>query len=252
MVLHPLTSTVRLRARRADISAVTVNGKPSKYTVEPGINCTVGERNHSAQQRAQVEIVYGTEDLPQAKTPNTGVAGKSCTVSVDRGRIQEVRHGSHKLGRSDISANGTACTIPLPSEAGVTTFFVRVTHRNVKLWVPVEVNAQAATSVAKSPAKPHQASATTIDLKKYRNQRLEDLHKNTYKPLVSHFYWANRPGLRHHPAQWPELVGRPWTTQTGYRHISAQVGQGAICIRQRHSVCRTREWSRRRVHFSLR
>lgn len=193
-----LTPTVRLRARRADISAVTVNGKPAKYDVEPGIGCSWVKVTAPLGMETRVVIAYGTEELPRAKAPATGIAGELCTVSVNHGQIKEVRHGSHKLGRSDISADGTACTIPLPSEAGVTTFFVRVTHRNAQLWLPVEVDVQTATSVIDRPAKPGQAalSATPVDLGKFRNQRLEDLHNNTYKPLVEHFYWANRAGFR--------------------------------------------------------
>jgi len=193
-----LSPTVRLRARRADISAVTVNGKPAKYDVEPGIDCSWVKVMAPLGMETQVEIAYGTEELPRAKAPATGIAGELCTVSVNHGQIKEVRHGSRKLGRSDISADGTACTIPLPSEAGVTTFFVRVTHCNAQLWVPIEVDVQTATSVTDRPAKPGQAAlcATPIDLDKFRNQRLEDLHNNTYKPLVEHFYWADRPGMR--------------------------------------------------------
>lgn len=191
-----LTPTVRLRARRADISAVKVNGKAAKYTIEPGIHCAWVTVTAPQGTKGKVEIAYGSEALPRAQAPDAGVAGQSCTVSVDRGRIQEVRHGSRKLNPSGIRSDGTACTLPLPAEAGVTTFFVRVAHRDVQVWIPVEVDVRAATSVGKPPAKTDSLSPITVDLTKYRNQRLADLHTNVYKPLISPFYWANRPGLR--------------------------------------------------------
>ncbi len=193
-----LTSIVRLRARRADILSVTVDGKPSRYTIEPGINCAWVIVSAARSTKAQVEIVYGTEDLPKAKIPEMGFPGKSCTISIDRGSIKEIRHGSHKLEQPDISSDGTMCNLSLPSEAGVTTFFVRVVHRDVQMWVPVEVDVQAGTSVSKSLSKPDGAilSAIPVDLSEFRNQRLTDLHKNTYTPLINNFYWANSLGMR--------------------------------------------------------
>lgn len=188
-----LMPTVRLRARQADISSVSVNGNPSRYTVDPGINCAWINVTAAKGTKAQVEIVYGSEKLPQIQAPESSVAGQSYTISVDRGQIVEVR----RKNQAKISADGKTCTIPLPSESGVATFFARVAHHDAQLWLPFEVNVQPATSIDEIPINQAALSAIPVDLGPFRNQRLEDLHTNTYTPLIEPFYWATeRPGQR--------------------------------------------------------
>lgn len=210
---QPLTLTVRLRARRANISAVMVDGKPSRYTVEPGINCAWVIATTERCEKAQVEIIYGSADMPRAKFSSTGIAGKLCTVNIDRGSIEEVYQGSNKLEGIDISTDGTQCNIPLSSDAGLTTYFVRVEYRDVQMWVPVEVDVRAAELADKNPEKEDKVEmqAQTVDLSKFLNQCLADLHGNTYTPRIRPFYWANRDGFRTVQANgrsWWETHGR--------------------------------------------
>jgi hypothetical protein len=191
-------TTIRLRARRAEIASVTVNGRPAEFSTQPGVGCAWVTVPVPAAAGARVQVVYGKEALPQAEFVATGTPGQSFTVRVDRGRIKQVRLSRSALDKVTVSDDGKACVIPLPPEAGVPTFFVRVAHGNTESWVPVEVDVRLAESVAGTPAKEDATNVTahTVDLSRFHNQRLADLHKNKFEPLITPFYWANREGLR--------------------------------------------------------
>ena len=183
-----LSPTIRLRAHRAEIAKVTVNGEPAKYAVEPGIGLAWIVIEAPPGTDTQVSVTYGDEALPKAVTPEAGMVGEACTVSVDRGRIESVRQSRSPVDQARISGDGTTCSFPLPSEVGVATYFVQVQHRDVRLWVPVEVDVRPAESAPQ--ADDSELQARTMDLSEFQNQRLADLHENTYTPRIEPFYWA--------------------------------------------------------------
>jgi len=86
--------------------------------------------------------------------------------------------------------------IDVPTEAGIMTNYVRIAYLDVQMWVPVEVDVQAKPSVIKSFSKPDRTclSAIAADLTEFYNQRLEELHINTYTPLINEFYWVKKSG----------------------------------------------------------
>lgn len=192
-----LRPTIRLRARRAEIAKVTVNGQPARYRTELGIGMAWIVIEGPLGTKTQVTLEYGDDALPKAVTPETGLAGGVCTVSVDRGRIESVRQSKSSVDRIQIADHGTTCTFPLPSETGVATYFVKLQHRDVQLWVPVEVNVRLADLANKNPRTDQaELKAQTIDLSKWRNQRLADLHQNQYQPRIEQFYWVKGDGRR--------------------------------------------------------
>lgn len=194
-----LMPTIRLRARRAEIDTVTVNGEPAKYDIEPGIGMAWLVIQAPLGKETQVRVGYGDEALPEvAATPKQGVVDETYTVRVNRGRIASVRQSRSTVDDVTIAGNGKSCSFTLPSEAGVATWFVRVQHGDVGLAVPVEVDVRPA-----HPAKENAQAADTvelqpkpIDLSGVVNQHLAALHSNKYTPRIEPFYWARRDGMR--------------------------------------------------------
>jgi hypothetical protein len=193
-----LSATIRLRARRAEIDGISVNGKAAEYTIEPGVGCCWVIVSASPGVETQVQVNYGKEELPQATFDKTSTPGQPLTVRVDRGQITQVRQSREVMHQSSIAGDGKSCTIPLPAEAGVPTFFVLVTHGNTQTWMPVEVDVRPAESFAENESQVAELKlhAETVDLSKFRNQRLADLHNNEYGPRIKPFYWADKEGLR--------------------------------------------------------
>ena len=210
-------ATIRLRARSAEILKVTANGKPVEHTVEPGIGCAWVVVKLPAAMESQVAVEYGVESLPKISGPTTGAPGAACTVRIDRGRIEGVRTTQGDVGDAKISADGRECVLPLPAEPGTPTFFVAVKHNDVRMWLPVEVEVREPTPVASTKPMPA-LRAKTIDLAKFRNQRLADLHRNRYDPRIAPFPWAKRDGLRTVQANgrtwWERSMVKEWDTAT--------------------------------------
>ena len=208
-------ATIRLRARSAEIVKVTANGKPVEHTVEPGIGCAWVVVNLPAAMESHVVVEYAAESLPSISGPATGAPGSSCTVRIDRGRIEGVHTTKGAIGDAKISADGRECVLPLPSKTGVPTFFVEVKHRDARMWLPVEVDVREPMPVAAAQPAPA-LRAKTIDLAKFRNQRLADLHRNTYGPRIAPFPWAKRDGLRTLQANgrswWERNMVKEWDT----------------------------------------
>ncbi len=202
-----LAPTIRLRARRAGIAKVTANGPAVTHAVEPGIGCAWITVTLLPGTESQVAVDYGDEELPKVEAPGTGAPGGACTVRIDRGRIEAVRTSRDDIVRADVSGDGASCRIPLPAEPGVPTFFVRVKHRDVQLWMPVEVDVRPAVPAAADKPKRADSAlqAKPVDLGRLRNQRLADLHRNRYGPRIEPFAWAKRDGLRTVQAN-----GRSW------------------------------------------
>jgi hypothetical protein len=102
------------------------------------------------------------------------------------------------VDQASIADDGKSCTIPLPPAAGVPTFFVLVNHGNTQTWTPVEVEFRPLEALAGKPptAADLKLRAETLDLSRFRNQRLEDLHRNKYGPRIKPFYWADKEGMR--------------------------------------------------------
>ena len=195
---QPLSPTVRLRARRAEIAGVSVNGQPAEYAIEPGVGCSWVIMTAPPGVETQVRVNYGKEELPQAKFDKTGTPGQLFTVGVNRGRIAQVRQSRNAVDQASIADDGKSCTIPLPPAAGVPTFFVLVNHGNTQTWTPVEVDVRPLEALADKPptAADFKLRAETLDLSRFRNQRLEDLHRNKYGPRIKPFYWADKEGMR--------------------------------------------------------
>lgn len=212
-----LRPTIRLRARRAGISTVAINGKPATYGIEPGIGMAWIVMEGPLGTDTRVTIGYGDEALPTAVVPESGVVGGVGTVRVDRGRIESVRQSRTTVEPIQLNADATTCTFPLPSETGVATYFVRLQHRQVQLWLPVEVNVRAADPAEKQAAPADEGGMPTrsVDLSRFRNQRLADLHRNHYEPRIGAFDWAKREGLRTVMAN-----GRSWWETHGKVGIS--------------------------------
>jgi hypothetical protein len=212
-----LKATVRLRARRAAIEQVTVNGKPSPYRMEAGIGLGWIVVEAPLAKQTQVRIAYGNEALPEAVTPAEGVASGTCSVRVDRGKILSVRQSRSEVDGTHIADDGRSCAIPLPGEAGVATYFVLVRHGDVELWVPAEVDVRSADSGKQMKERVDDAAVQPepVDLRKWLNQRLVDLHSNRYSPRIDAFSWARRDGLRTLQANgrvWWETKGRAGIT----------------------------------------
>lgn len=193
-----LSLTVRLRARRAGIAGVSVNGKAAEYVIEPGVGCSWIIVSAPPGDVTQVQVNYGKEELPQATFDNTGTPGQPFTIRVDRGRIAQVRQSRDAVDQASIADDGKSCIIPLPPAAGGPTFFVLVNHRNTQTWIPVEVDVRPLEADAGNPsaAADLKLRAETLDLSRFRNQRLVDLHRNEYGPRIKPFYWADKEGLR--------------------------------------------------------
>lgn len=202
-----LSPTIRLRARRAEIAGLTINGQPGTYETEPGVGCSWIVVSAPAGVATRVQVTYGKEEMPRAQFADSGEPGKPLTVSVDRGRITQVRMSRGPVAQVSIADDGASCTIPLPSEAGVPTFFVLVGHRNAQMWIPVEVLVGTNEVAAKTSTKEEvlKAQADPVDLSAFRNQRLADLHTNEYEPRSKPFYWQNKEGYRT-----VEPNGRSW------------------------------------------
>ena len=211
----PRTATIRLRARSAEIVKVTANGKAAAYTVEPGIGCAWVVVTPPPGTEAQVTVEYGGEDLVMISSPSTGAPGGCSAVRIDRGRIESVRTTKGDVADAKISADGRECVIPRPAEPGTPTYFVLVRQRDAHMWLPVEVEVRAeAQAAAAQPASALRAKA--VDLAKFRNQRVADLHRNTYGPRIAPFPWAKRDGLRtvqgNGRSWWERSMVKEWDT----------------------------------------
>ncbi len=210
-------ATIRLRARSAEIVKLTANGKPVEHTIESGIGCVWVVVNLPAARESEITVAYGPEKLPMISGPTSGAPGASCTVRIDRGRIEGVHTTKGAIADAKISADGRECVLPLPSKTGVPTFFVEVKHRDARMWLPVEVEVREPTPVASTKPMPA-LRAKTIDLAKFRNQRLADLHRNMYGPRIAPFPWAKRDGLRSVQANgrtwWERNMVKEWDTAT--------------------------------------
>jgi hypothetical protein len=213
-----LKPTVRLRARRAAIDKVTVNGQPAAYRMEAGIGLGWMVVEAPLGKKTQVRIAYGNEALPEAVTPAAGVAGGTCDVRVDRGKIVAVRQSRSAAEGARIADDGRGCVIPLPGEPGVATYFVLVRHGNVEMWKPVEVDVRSADAALQATKKADDANLQPqpVDLGKWVNQRLMDLHANRYSPRIEPFYWAKQDGLRTLQAN-----GRVWWETHGRAAVTA-------------------------------
>ena len=208
-----LKPTVRLRARRAAIDGITVNSKPAEHKVEPGIGLAWIIVEAPPGKETQVRVAYGAEPLPEAVTPAEGIAGEAYTASLDRGKIISVRQSRSAVAGARIAENGRTCVIPLPGEAGMATYFVHVRHGDVEMWVPAEVDVRPAEPARKiaNAADTARVLSNPVDISKFVNQRLADLHSNRYRPRIQPFPWANREGLRTVQANgriWWETHGR--------------------------------------------
>jgi len=176
-----------------------------------------------------VQVNYGKDELPQAKFDITSMPGQPFTIRVNRGRIAQVRQSRDVVDQVSIADDGKSCTIPLPPAAGVPTFFVLVNHGDTQTWIPVEVDVRPLDALAGNPpaAADLKLRAETLDLSRFRNQRLEDLHRNKYAPRIKPFYWADKEGLR---TVLPN--GRSWweghakhTTPTDTKVLAAAAGR---------------------------
>ncbi len=195
--VRPLAHAVRLRARTAEIRSVTVNGRPVDHSVEPGIGCAWIQVEGPRGTHCVVEIAYGPEPLPEASIPADGEAGSEFKITLDRGAVLGVRDSGRALGTPALSASGSTCSVRLPDRTSVYTFFVLVSHRSVRFWLPVEVDVRSAVGRAARPDRQstiRRPTYTPVDLSAFRNQRLEHLHENVYTPQLKPFYW--------HRAEW--------------------------------------------------
>ncbi len=183
-----LTPTIRLRARYASIKKVTINGKPVEYLVEPGIGYAWIVITAPISKETQVEVVYNKEVLPTVESQSSGLPGESVLLTATRGRFTKFRDSSSGLGNPKISADTKQFSAQLPTQSGVYTYFVQVERDDVRFWVPIEVDVQAAEENA--PVSDIKLIAIPVKLNKFHNQRLADLHKNSYGPRVEEPYWV--------------------------------------------------------------
>jgi hypothetical protein len=186
-----LAATVRLRARRAQVDKITVNGKPARYRVEPGIGIAWIVVEAPPAKETQVRVAYGEEPLPEAVVPNHGLLGETHTFRVDRGRIESVRRGSREITDAAIAQDGKSCSFRLPAEAGVATWFVLVRHGDIHLWIPAEVDVRP-KEPARKTAAPVNLQPKPVDITKFLNQRLAALHRNSYTPRIEQFAWSGK------------------------------------------------------------
>ncbi len=215
-----LKPTVRLRARRAAIDKVTVNGKPAAYRMEAGIGLGWIVVEAPLAKETQVRVAYGNEALPEAVIPAEGVADGTCSVRLDRGKIVSVRQSRSAVDDARIADDGRSCVIPLPGESGVATYFVLVRHGNVEMWVPAELDVRSSDSANQVTKAADDASLQPqpVDLDKWVNQRLVDLHSNRYSPRIEVFPWAKKDGLRTLQAN-----GRVWWETHGRAGVTADM-----------------------------
>lgn len=187
-----LALTIRLRSRYTSIKTVAVNGKPVEYSVKPGIGCSWIVINAPGRKSTQVEISYAGEDFTVVDSPSVEVSREAVVVTAARGQITELHDSTGGLVDPKISADAKQFTVQLPEQIGIYTFFVQVSYGDVRFWVPVEVDVQA--DVKKTSILDVKLTPISVKLDKFYNQRLVDLHKNTYSPRIGEFYWAKRVG----------------------------------------------------------
>ncbi len=219
-----LARTLRLRARRAEIAKVTIDGRDSAYLVEPEVGCAWITITTDPGTESQIAVTYGAESLPVMEAPVPNKTGQSCAARVDRGRIEAVRQGHVPLRDVTISADGRACTLPYPDKTDAATFFILVSHRDIRMWLPVEVDTPAKEKRTRVEDKTTVLKARAVDLRAFRNQRLADLHRNSYTPRVAQFYWTTWDGLRTllpNGRSWWETHGRTSMSQDTVRLTEA-------------------------------
>lgn len=219
-----LSRTIRLRARRAEIAKVSIDGIDSTYQVEPGVGYAWITIATDPGTETQVAVTYGAESLPLMEVPVAEATGQSYAARVDRGRIEAVRQGDVTLSDVTSAADSQACTLPLLDKAGAATFFVLVSHCDVRMWLPVEISIPVQEKRAGGADTDTVLKPTPLDLGAFRNQRLADLHRNTYMPRVASFQWPNWDGLRTvlpNGRSWWETHGRTSMSQDTARLTKA-------------------------------
>ncbi len=191
---RPLETTIRLRARHATIERISVNGKPVTHTIEPGIgHAWLLIEVPGSREPMRVNVEYGSEALPVVEAPSTAAPGAVWVVTAARGRITEIRDSAKALSDASISADGRQLTARLPGQDGFHTFFAKVEHGDVRLWWPLEVELR--TAVESTPVPDDGLTAVPVKLNGYYNQRLADLHKNSYGPRIEEFPWVLSSGF---------------------------------------------------------
>jgi len=189
---RPLSPTIRLRARFASIKHVAVNGESAGYTVDPGIGYAWIVITPPRSETTRVEIVYGAAALPAIELPAVnGLPGETVFLAAKGGKISAV-HDVQGMSEVAIAADGQQCSATLPNQSGVYTVFVLVNGGDARLWVPVELEVKS--ELEEAPVTDAELTAVPVDLETFHNQRLADLHRNSYHPRIEEFYWVEKAG----------------------------------------------------------
>jgi len=172
---------IRLPLRSNRIEGVLFNGTLIEYEIEPSVGCCYLQVETKATGLVHLQINHGSEPIPVIEYPSTAFAGNSFAIAVSAGTIVEYRDPSEAFENMSIVNNKLYADVKALSDAH--TVFVRVKAGDFDAWLPADfkVEQKAITQKLISPEKDVAYKFEPIDIAKYFNSSLKQLHTLEYK-----------------------------------------------------------------------
>ena len=216
----------RLAIRSEKIGAVTINGKKTEWTVEPGIGCAV-LAVRSALEHETVVSVEALGKSPSVSAPKSLRGGQRFSVKPSGSRILEW-HDPQNVLLSPVIRENNLLAKAADDAPGHHTFFVLVDTGNLSCWLPVNIEIKDMSPTVVSFVKPEKNTRQkTVDLSAFYTHSLNSVFQESYVgPRALNDGWdCHRPdGLPQHVVRTiPKIslrkqVDERWTVdESGFR-----------------------------------
>ena len=167
---------IRLPLRSTTVEAVTLDGQPVDYHIQPAIGraCLVVETDLGEEHR--LSVIHGKGNIPSLTFPKEIFAGQEIHIKVDSGIISEHQDPSGSLSAVEKDSQGIRGQSS--GAPGWHTIFVRVKKEKWDGWLPVDFCIKEKPAIPK--AVPPGGRFSPVDISKHYNISLAEIHKQQY------------------------------------------------------------------------
>ena len=172
---RPGVRSFKLAMRGATVKAVTLDGEPAKYRIEPAIgrsNIIVETPKIGA---VKLRLVHGAEPLPTLQSIGEIQPNEQIAINVRGGTIADVKDPSAAL--SDVTSAAQCAEGKCTGTVGPHTVFVRVRSQSWDGWLPFDF----AVTEPSPPTLPQPKGVfQSVDISSHFNAELTSIHQLDY------------------------------------------------------------------------
>lgn len=169
--------TLKIPLRSNRIEAVSVNGAPHAYRLEAAVGACFAVIETAETGTLQVEVMHGSEPKPAILRAATAIpAGNKLLGEISGAVISECIDPTKLL--KNLSFSGRKISARTSGRAGNYTLFIRVKTGEYESYLPYDYRVEAK---AAAPLRHNSGVFKPVDMAKYLNCSLAELHKLEYR-----------------------------------------------------------------------